>query len=319
MANKNGNGYENKKISKEPGIYEGLSFEEYLQIDAINHSELKEFKRSSPLHYLYRKENGIIDDSDAKNDGRIYHLSVLEYEEFKEKYIPTPNDWKPYADILPEEEIKKLQDNHSLMFDGRTKSNKLITIQFNSEVESRLKKNPDLEVIDYSTYRKAEKIREAFYDNEACKKLTKNARFELTAVWIERETGLKCKGRIDIDGEMKGYFADLKKTKSTHPISFARDARRYGYGSQMAFYMDGLETLGHKEIKAVMIVAIEDYDPFYVQPFYMKRNSGWIVKGREWYRNAIEELHYCKSTNHWHGYYDKMNDDFKLYELPELM
>jgi hypothetical protein len=308
-----------EKIQMEPGIYEDVDFEDYVKIDAINHSELKAFSQTSPAHYKYNKDNKITNETKAKSEGRIYHDAVLEPEKFAKKYVHTPNKWEDYKLILPADEIKKLEKDRNRMFDGRTKANKIIMTAFNGKIEERLKKEDHLEVIDYLVYWKAEKIRESIKQNKACRKLLKNARFELTIVWIDPETGLKCKGRIDIDSEMKGFFADLKKTKDAHPFRFARDFRKHNYNSQMAFYADGLEVLGHQKLKAVMIIAVEDYEPFYVQPYYVPMSSSWITEGRRWYRQQMESLHYCKSTDHWHGYYDKHNDDFNLYELPELL
>lgn len=310
MSTENGN----EKIHMEPGIYEGVSFDDYVKIDAINHSELKLFKEASPAHYKYKKDKEIVDETKAKLDGRIYHEAVLEEGLFYGKYVHEPNNWKDYADILPAKSIEKLEENHNLMFDKRTKEYKLIKTAFDGKY-----RDSDKTIIDYSTYWKSEKIKDAVWSNDACRKILKNAKLELTIVWIDKLTELPCKGRIDIDSEMKGYFGDLKKTRGAKPFQFAKDCRKFGYYSQMAFYLDGLETLGHKEIKAVIILAVEDYEPFYVQPFYIPRESSWIQKGREWYLGAIEEFHFCKETDNWHGYYDRKNDNFNMYELPELM
>lgn len=307
------------KLDFEPGIYTDISFEDYVKIDAVNHSTLKEFKKDSPLHYKHRLDNEVKEEKKAFDDGRLYHMSVLEFKRFEEEVIHRPKHWKDYEHILPEDEVKKLKKNPNRLFDGRTKANKIVMPFFEEQVKEKIKENPKIIVCDYLEYWKALQIRNSVLSNKSCKKILKNAKYEVTLIWIDPETGLKCKGRLDIDQEGKGYFADLKKTRNAHPYGFAKDFRTHNYYSQFAFYADGAQILGYKELKAAMVIAVEDFEPFYVQPFYVKMESSWITKGRDWYKSAIEELHYCMSTGHWHGYYDKYNDNFDLYELPELM
>jgi len=305
-------------IEMDAGIYENIPFLDYIRINAISHSELKRFKQQSPLHYKYKVDNEVKEEKEAFSDGRIYHLAILEPENFEKNVIHEPKDWKKYKMMLPEDEVKKLEKDPSRMFDGRTRANKIIMPAFYNQVEEKRKENEGFIVCSWEVYKNALKMRESIMNNPVAEKLFHNGRTEVTLVWHDRETGLKCKGRLDIDNEDKHYFADLKKTKSARPYDFAYDFKKYGYYSQFAFYKDGAEELGHKEIKAAICLAVEDFAPFYNHTFYVKSDSSWFEKGREWYVKAIEELHYCITTDEWHGYYDKKNDSFKMYELPNL-
>lgn len=306
-----------EKIKLKPGIHEGLDFEDYIRVDAINHSTLSDFDERTPFHYKWKLDNeGDEPEKGAFKEGRAIHKMILESENFDNDYIHEPADWRPYKEFLPAAEVKKLEADHSRMYDGRTKASKIIKDVFNSQLDKP--ENKGKEVIPYSLYDKCVKMNERFNKHPFCKKIFKNSRRELTAVWKDEFTGLLCKGRIDIDNEGNGYFADLKKTRSTNPFFFATDCRKFGYYSQMAFYADGLTTLGHKDLKAVIIIAIEDFAPYYIQPFYFKMDSSWILNGRARYRKIIEKYHYCLSTGDWHGYYDQENDSKIMYELPEI-
>lgn len=306
------------KIEMEPGVYTDIDFLDYVKINALNHSTLKKFSENSPAHFKYKQDNDIEKETDALSEGRIYHLAVLEPGTYEEKVIHTPKDWRQYEAIFDSKQTKKLEENPKRIFDGRTKEARMINEAFEHKVKELKKDKPDLQVVDYLIYWKAEQIRNALLSNATCKKIISNSVKEVTIVWIDEETGIKCKGRLDCDNEDSGYFADLKKTRDAHPYRFARDFRKHNYYSQFAFYSDGCKTLGHKDLKATIVMAVEDYEPFYVQPFYVKMESSWMSEGRSWYRKQIERYAYCLETNEWHGYYDDMNDSFKMYELPEL-
>lgn len=306
------------KIKMEPGVYNDIDFKDYVRIDALNHSKLKKFMDNSPAHYKYMVDNDIVEESDALSEGRIYHTAVLEPEKYEKNFIHTPKNWKDYKPIFTEAQIKKLEKDPERIFDGRTKESKIINEAFNAKFEELKEDNPKLEVVDYLIHWKAQQIRNNLLSNKVTKKIINESMKEVTLVWIDEETQVKCKARLDCDNEDKGYFADLKKTRDAHPYRFAYDFRKHNYYSQFAFYASGCKALKHKELKAVMVMAVEDFEPFYVQPFYVRAESSWMFEGEKWFRRAIEKYAYCLETGEWHGYYDDMNDSFELYELPEL-
>lgn len=311
-------------IDVEPGIYNDITFDEYIRIDAINHSTLTRFMSESPFHFKYKMDNGLYKVTNALSEGRVIHEAVLEPDKFKEKYVEEPNDWREYKPIMSsymkkyckekEEEAGEKGNGGMYFISKNSKAWKLIDKTFRKKCEDEGKKP-----ISTNLLYKCRQIRKNLKDNTACQKLFEGSKFEITIVWIDEETGLKCKGRLDVNSNMEGYACDVKKTRSTKPFLFAKDVRKYHYNSQASFYMDGAVKVGHEEFKAFVWLACEDEDPFYIQPFYTRVNSDWITKGREWYRNAIEKLHYCKSTGDWHGYHDELNNDFDMYELPEMM
>lgn len=309
----------NHPIDKDPGIYEGLSFAEYLLIDAINHSTLKDFSSDTPFHYKYRQDNELIEEKDAFSEGRIIHTAILEPKLFEETYMHTPKNWRDYEDKLPKDQIKRLEKDPSWFFDKRGKAYKIANKIFEAEYEAARKKNPKLRKVDYLLYWKSQEMRKMVLQNKIAKKMLEKSETELTLVWIDPGTGLKCKCRIDIANKEDHYFGDLKTTKNAHPYGFAKDTRNYNYYSQVAFYWDGCVETGLLNPRYFMFLSVENFEPFFVQPFLIRENSTWLEAGREWYRSQIEKLNYCKETGDWHGYYDELNDSYDLYELPELM
>lgn len=62
----------------QPGIYAGVSFRRYCQIDAENQTYLKKIVMLSPLHYRHAKDNSQETDTPAMQAGRIVHTYCLE-------------------------------------------------------------------------------------------------------------------------------------------------------------------------------------------------------------------------------------------------
>lgn len=314
---------EENGIDKEPGVYTDITFDEYTEINAINHSTLTKFMEMSPFHYKFKKENDdLFKDTKAISEGRVIHEAVLEPEKFKEKYIKEPNDWREYREFLTgdekdyckrkEREAGKEGEGGFNFLHGSSNAKKKIMQIF----ENNLGENN--EPISAKLLSKCRQIRENLHLNDTCENLFEGAEFEVTLIWIDEETDLKCKGRLDVNSKMRGFACDLKKTKDANPKWIPKDVMKYNYNSQAAFYMDGAEKLGIGDFRAFVWIMVESTEPHYVIPYYTRTNSDWITNGRSWYRKAIEKLNYCRETGDWHGYYDAVNDTFDMYQLPEM-
>lgn len=83
---------------------------------------------------------------------------------------------------------------------------------------------------------------------------------QLTCLWIDEETGLPCKARLDgvsvcqlpgFDGPGSVRW-DLKTTKATNPHEFIKDANKFAYFLQDAHYSSGAATLAKAQGKEVI-------------------------------------------------------------------
>ena len=120
--------------------------------------------------------------------------------------------------------------------------------------------------------KKFEQMKEAMKSNRAASAVLERieaSRSELTVVWDDKETSLRCKARIDLWAEGDNgdaVLVDLKTCRSAHPARFSYDADEYGYHRQFAWYrMGAAQTLG--EMARVKIVACEKEPPFHVTVF----------------------------------------------------
>lgn len=136
---------------------------------------------------------------------------------------------------------------------------------------------------------------------------TARGQYEVSVVWDDKATGLRCKARIDklIPGITTAV--DLKKTRDARDHAFGRAAADYGYALQAAFYMDGLETATGKPHD--MVYLCQEDEPPYASAMYRVMPTTEAYKVGRWqYRNALGAIAHCRKTNIWPGYGDEVNE-----------
>lgn len=134
---------------------------------------------------------------------------------------------------------------------------------------------------------------------EACHEMSKSAemhpesntllnevpgREEVTMIWDNPETGLRCKARVDriIEAarpadEPNPAMVDLKTSSSAHREDFRRSVGKYGYWAQSAFYIMGYNTLA-EEVSAIpqmpgdfFFSVVEKSAPYVCQVYMLDR------------------------------------------------
>lgn len=203
----------------EPGVYPGVSFDDYARWDAANHSILRHFKKTA-AHVLWEMTHQN-ESTTFQEMGHLIHFAVLEPERFKlEGPVVAPD------------------------VDRRTTLGKATWAQFLAENEGRaVVKEGDMEVLRgiQANVMLHPTAREALYGAGAS---------ELSIVWDDADTGVRCKGRLDRFSEIGGWpFIVDVKTMSKPPTTenFQISVNTYGYHEQAAFYLRGINTLSPAE------------------------------------------------------------------------
>lgn len=149
----------------------------------------------------------------------------------------------------------------------------------------------------------------------------------LTAVWDDHGTGLMVplKALVDIaprsDHPVFGNSLwDLKTTQNASPRSFSRDAQKYGYAVQAAFYVDmwnaahpspadSRSDFGH--------VVVESFHPFEYRTPPPLLSQRFLGVGRALYQKALAI--YCKAicSGDWPGY-DGHSKDWPLTDCDDF-
>lgn len=112
--------------------------------------------------------------------------------------------------------------------------------------------------------------------------------------------GRACKGRADwltvVDGE--DVIVGLKTARDCRQREFGRDARRYEYHLQWAFYWDGFKTITGRMPKVVEIV-VESAPPYAVAVYVVPEEV--LTEGFDAYTNLLEQLDECEKLDRWPG------------------
>jgi exodeoxyribonuclease VIII len=257
-------------VPTEPGVYPGLSFAEYYDIRAANHSTLEGFTRT-PRHARERT----IHPPESTPDlalGHGFHVFTLEPDRFMAEYAVAPKCNRRY------------------------KEGQAIWAKFEAE-------NPGKVAVDEDEFRNYYAMRQSIMEHPTARELMGGGRGvnELTIVWRDSHTGLLCKARIDRLGELGSwpFIVDLKTTRDAAERPFSRDVAQYGYHRQLAWYREGLDVL-RPGLRRCAIVAVEKTPPFCVAVHELDERA--IEQGAREVRHHINTYWDCVRSGEWPGY-----------------
>lgn len=242
--------------------------------DRVNWSTLKYLWSGSPRHYrnILRHPR---EDSEALLLGRAIHCAVYEEDRFDDRYAVMP---KFHGGM-------KLENALERGYAGGKR-----------EKEEWLVAHPDAEIISDEMMERIDGMAASLTSDPVAAPLLEGGRAEVPVEWIDLETGIECRGRID---HINGRLSDLKSTRDISPRAFRNSIARYGYHAQLAFYADGLENNGEMLTHRPAIIAVESSRPFDVAVFEFSEED--MAVGRRIYREALQRLAECRATDQWPG------------------
>ncbi len=130
---------------------------------------------------------------------------------------------------------------------------------------------------------------------------------EVSLVWTDEETGLRCKARVDWLGEIAAV--DLKTTKDASPSGFSRAVANYRYHVQQVHYLAGCEALGLPASDFVF-VAVEKTEPYPVACYQLSDAAAGT--GHRLWRRDLTAFADCKKSGRWPAY----SDEIEVLHLP---
>jgi PDDEXK-like domain of unknown function (DUF3799) len=236
-----------------------ISFADYAAQDAVNFSTLKAIDKS-PLHYQHAVKFGR-EDNTGLLKGRATHTAVFEPDEFMRKYA---------------------------VYKGKRRGTKewyLFAALHHRE-----------DIIKLDEYEQALSIRDAVRRHPVAGPLLARGNAEESITWVDPDTGIKCKARLDWYNE--SALIDLKGTASTDARHFGAFAARQRYHVQAAWYSDGL--MLSKGIRPpVKLIAAEFNPPFDVAVFPLSEDDLFV--GTETYQGWLKKVAECRESGVWPG------------------
>jgi hypothetical protein len=224
-----------------PGIYPNVPFDDYLAWDAVSSSRLRLAARSL-AHY---NAGFTSEPTPAMTLGTLCHAGVLEPLAIAKRFCFMPD----YA-AHPDNVTAKGERSWSA------------GTRFVAEMQENFKRlHHDKEIVSEDAYNKMVGIATTLSSCPIMRGLLSAGRSEVSIVWDDPTTGLRCKARCDwLDiGNDRCALLDLKTTADAS--EFGRSIVRYGYHRQMAHYARGVEVVtGHRP--TAYIAAVETSAPF---------------------------------------------------------
>lgn len=256
-----------------PGIYFGMSNAEYHASEGISKSGLDLVSRS-PAHYYakYLDPNrpAAAEQTASQLDGEIAHCAILEPEEFDKRFVVGPDvsrqtkAWKEFAEQAAAQGLTAIKpDQHKTA---------------HSQAES---------------VRAISSISEGFAKGYA----------EVSAYWIDDETGVLCKCRPDFVadyGPAGVVLIDVKTCGSASPAEFSRMIAKHRYHVQDAFYSEGFAKASGRKVLGFVFAAVEMDYPYIASAVQLDEESK--AQGAADYRRSLDLYAECLSSGVWSGY-----------------
>lgn len=146
--------------------------------------------------------------------------------------------------------------------------------------------------IKHKTLDEAHVIAGAARLNEEAAKRIDNGKKQVSIVWIDEETGVSCRARLDlltegilIGPEHNNSIDDLKTTRDASESEFSRQILNLGYHQQAALYLDGWSNLKQCPELEWNFIAVENTAPYGCAVHTLQPES--IELGRRDYKKAL--------------------------------
>ena len=272
------------KEDVEDGIYQELDEQIYRLLPFANYSAVKKLALgATPAHYR-AAHRGDDKKTKAKSFGQIVHTAVLMPAWF-EQFQPLP------------EQIKR---------------------RVGKEWEALKEAHPDHEFLSAAEWNKFEAARDSAYtvrekilEHPVAKNLLAEFFPEAVIVWTDKETGVRCKCRIDVYSPQRRLIADIKTTSKPNPYMIAKSGYYLGYHIQAAMYTDAVQAITGKEL-AFWFIFVESEPPHLVavanghdafdERVENSNPGGYLELGREQYKWALEVIAKCEESGEWDGW-----------------
>lgn len=217
------------------------------------------------------------EETEALRFGSVFHCALLEPELFESQYVVEP-EWG----------------------DCRNKENKARRDLWRTNALLGT-----FEVISPEHAALARRMAERTRARPFIAELFAGGEPELTLLWHDAETGLRCKCRIDYYVEELGLSNDLKSAADASRWGFQSSAQRYGYGRQEVHYTAGLRAC-ELPVNEFYFTAVEKTGTHAAQVFRVERESSYGCADEV--RRGMRLIADCVARDEWPGYPDGVQE-----------
>lgn len=270
-------------LPPQPGVYPDVDFATYSRWSAVNHSLLKKFDASTPAHVHHYLTSEPEDERRHFVLGRALH-ALMESEAayvagFKvaTKCCATTKQGKPCRAPV------------SVCRDGGFYC-----------ASHKPETGTDQDFVKPEEDRQLRAMRERLMSRFDIRHfLSDPVMRELSIVWMDEETGLPMKARLDLFSPSWERIGDWKTCVSAEIEAFRKACWEFGYFSQSEFYLTGARAVGLVATDFA-ILPVEKEPPHEPAAYVVDEEA--VLIGREANRRNKLKLAECLSTGIWRGH-----------------
>lgn len=283
----------------EVGIYRDVPFRDYCEWEAVNSSSLGPMA-ISPAHYKHQLATPR-EDTDAFRLGRFIHSAKLEPSSLLNDYAVVPDNL--YDDVV--------------CADGSKPSNPKSTKQGKEKHAAWVKSIGERQIVDPTWLTQMQDMLAAINCNpRASMWLNHNGPAEVSYVWDDPDTGIRCKARCDKLDPGARIITDIKTTASVE--DFTTSIGKFAYHRQAAFYCRGMDLLDPKpgEWFKFVFVAVSKVQPYLCHAAPLDDDS--LSGGRQLVSEALQRIAECRTSNDWPGPPEPKSWRAPAWSMPEV-
>jgi len=261
-----------REPAPEPGIYLDIPMAQYLAWNAVSAGVLRQVRRS-PAHARafidQPPPEPKTDDASPTVIGSALHTALIEPGLFPASYVRGPGgNW-----------------SHKIPRDIK------------AALQARF---PDAVILKPDKFDAIIEARDSLQHHPAIERLLEVATGrEVSIVWDDQDTGVRCKARPDLVLGGLNTIADLKSTIDASHEGFAREIAKWGYDLKAAFYLDGANAVMGK-FSSFVFIAAEVVPPFACSVFELEPFD--IATARLHNRKMLRIWAECTANKDWPAY-----------------
>lgn len=276
------------------GMYTDMPFEEYLATEAVSSSGLRVFARS-PWHYKHRVQ---IKPTRPMLRGTLAHCALLEPDAMASRFVVVPED-APRRPTDAQWNAAKSSPTSQAAKDWWR--------EWLASAQGR-------EVITAEEWALCKAQIQAVNAVPELAALLASGFGEVSIFWIDPDTRLYCKARMDwlqVEGK-KARILELKSTADESPAGFGRTAARMKYELQRAHYIDAIKYGARLQFDGWTWAAVTSAPPVLAVPYELTEEM--ISQADDERAEHMQRLAWCMENGRWPAYGDgKQQLDFPAY------
>ncbi len=297
-----------------PGIYYGLSFEEYRAIPAINKGGLDLLAKSPQHHYAANlaPDRTPEKETPAMRHGRAIHHAVLEPDKFAEiwRQKPTPEMYPNHLDTADQYKARCLELGLTQTGTKGILKSKILAAELSKDVpltpffDDLVENLSKFELLSEDEFAACLEIAERVTQAAAFSELFPEGKAEATIVWVCPRTGLLRKGRIDWLADDLSSITDLKSARDASIRGFTKALGEYNIHRQAYSYSEGVYQITGTRPKMFNFAVFEKEPPYAAGFYYASQTT--LELGRLEDNELMDRYARCVRDGHWPCYPDEL-------------